>query len=444
MLESGVIDSSGDGNKTFKAEGTMEKKKESGEDESRTPAGGNALRKEVEENFAAWSEDPAPALARMGALPPDEQEEIFSSLIKTQGEEVYPFFQALLGQDEKIDLSLANSLGRWNSPEAGILLHRLAAKSSSKAVLKNVRKAIFRLKSQGVEVGELKDSSPAAFHPPAPVPAEGFLSALDAGGTRLVWLVRPQAPLGVAAFHALVNDVQGIMDFQAFETTRKKFHDYSAAFRKQAPWEIVEADPEYCLGLVIEASEINQKRGEAPPGEFAKWRSLMGSPPPLPLKPLIYLHLKEEEGANRSDLLDRAASLFEAPSFQAWFLEEEVARKYLSLLKEASESRLVLTPYQKEARVLEIYRQAVDELFNQERRGLFRRRMEEMSYILWKTGKENEAQICLVAALRMESETGILSPHPFLLELVKRSLNALLEQEAKEQKAKGEELLIKP
>ena len=67
-----------------------------------------------------------------------------------------------------------------------------------------------------------------------------------------------------------------------------------------------------------------------------------------------------------------------------------------------------------------------------------------MSYILWKTGKEDDAQMCLVAALRMESEGGILTPHPFLLELVKRSLLALLEQEAKKQQEKGEELLIKP
>ena len=245
------------------------------------------------------------------------------------------------------------------------------------------------------------------------------------------------------AFHALLNDVQGIMDFQALETTRKKFQEYSAAFRQQAPWEIIKTDPNYCLGLVIEASEINKKRGETPPGEFAKWRALLGTPPPLPLKPIIYLHLKEEEWKDRSDLLDRTGSLFQTPSFQSWFLEEEEAKKYLSLLQEASESRLVLTPYQKEARVLEIYRQAVDELFKPERRALFRRRLEEMSYILWMTGKENDAQTCLVAALRMESESGILTPHPFLLELVKRSLTALLEQEA-QKPGKEEELLIKP
>ncbi len=422
----------------------MEEKKKPGKDKSPAPAGGDSLRKEAEENFAAWAEDPAPAMARIIALSSDEQEKLFSFLIKSQGEEVYPFFQELLGQNEGIDLALANSLGRWNAPEAGILLHRLAAKSMSKNVLKNVRKAIYRLKSQGVEVEELKDASPSVFHPPQAAPPEGFLSAPDGSGTRLVWLVRPQLPQGVVAYHALVNDVQGILDFQALETTRKKFHDYSAAFRKQAPWDIIEADPDYCLGLLVEAAEITQKKGETPPGEFSRWRPLMGTPPPLPLKPPIYLHLKEEEWKNRADLLDHSAALFQTPSFEAWFLEEEESKKYLSLLKEASESRLVLTPYQKEARVLEIYRQAVDELFNQERRALFRRRLEEMSYVLWKTGKESDAQTCLVAALRMESEGGILTPHPFLLELVKRSLQALLEQEAKKQQEKGDELLIKP
>jgi hypothetical protein len=415
------------------------KKKE----EQRSSLEGDAFLKEVEDHFEAWSEDPAPAFARMGSLPSAELERVFSSLVKNKAEEIYPFFQSILGREEKIDLPLADSLGSWNAPEAGILLQRLAEKSSSRAVLKNVRKSIFRLKSHGLEVGEIRDASPAVFHPPQPIPAEGFVSGLDGTGTRMVWLVRPQPPRGVAAFHALITDSQGILDFQALESSRRKFHEYVEEARKQAPWEIVEADPEYCLGLMIEAAELNSKKGETPPGDFLKWKTLMGAPPALPLRPLIHRYLKEEEWKSRSDLLDRTGSLFENPSFQNWYLEEEEARKYLALLKEASESRLVLTPYQKEGRVMEIYRQAVEELFTRERRILFRRRLEEMAYVLWKTGKENEAQMSFVAALGMESEGGILSIHPFLLELVKRSLTVLLEEETKKQSEEAD-LLIKP
>jgi hypothetical protein len=399
------------------------------------------LANEAVHQVSSWAEDPALFLSRLGALPPQEWEGLFLSLIRSQSEEVYPLIQQILGREERIDLALASSLGRWNAPEAGILLHRLASKTSSKTILKSIRKSIFRLKTQGIDVQEIGDSSPAVFRPPQAVPSEGFVSSLDPTGTRFVWLVRPQLPQGVMVFHALVSDTQGMVDFQSFEASRKKFHQYLEEFGKNVPWEIVGAAPDYCLGLMNEAAEINQRKEQTPPGDFLQGRALMGNSPPLPLKPLIYQFLNEEEWKGRSDLLDRSPSLFQLSYFQDWFLEEE--KKYLGLLKEASESPLVLPPYQKEGRFIDIYRQAVSELFDPGRKSLYRRRLEEMAYFLWKTGKESDAQLCLVAALGMETEGGVLSTHPFLLELVKRTLTARLEEEAKK-KAKEADLLIKP
>jgi hypothetical protein len=401
------------------------------------------LAKEAIHQMSSWTEDPDLFLSRLEALSPQEWEGLFLSLIRSQSEEVYPLIQQILGREERIDLALAESLGRWNAPEAGILLHRLASKTSSKTILKSIRKSIFRLKTQGIDVQEIGDSSPAVFRPLQAVPPEGFVSSLDPTGTRFVWLVRPQLPQGVMVFHALVSDTQGMIDFRSFEASRKKFHQYLEEFRKSVPWEIVEAAPDYCLGLMNEAAEINQKKGQTPPGDFLEGRALMGTSPPLPLKPLIYQLLNEEEWKDRSDLLDRSPSLFQLSYFQDWFLEEKEGEKYLELLKESSESPLVLSPYQKEARFIDIYRQAVNELFDPGRKSLYRRRLEEMAYFLWKTGKETDAQMCLVAALGMEMEGGVLSTHPFLLELVKRALTARMEEEARK-KAKEKDLLIKP
>jgi hypothetical protein len=401
------------------------------------------LAKEAIHQISSWAEDPDLFLSRLGALPPQDWEGLFLSLIRSQSEEVYPLIQQILGREERIDLSLASSLGRWNAPEAGILLHRLASKTSSKTILKSIRKSIFRLKTQGVDVQEIGDSSPAVFRPLQAVPSEGFVSSLDPTGTRFVWLVRPQLPQGLMVFHALVSDTQGMIDFQSFEASRKKFHQYLEEFRKNVPWEIVEAPPDYCLGLINEAAEINQRKEQTPPADFLQGRALMGTSPPLPLKPLIYQFLNEEEWKDRADLLDRSPSLFQLSHFQDWYLEEEEGKKYMGLLKEASESPLVLPPHQKEARFIDIYRQAVSELFDPARKSLYRRRLEEMAYLLWKTGKESESQLCLVAALCMEREGGVLSTHPFLLELVKRTLTARLEEEA-QKKAKEADLLIKP
>ncbi len=402
-----------------------------------------ALVKEAEENLQSWCRDPSPLLQKLEPFTPELQEDFFLSLLKKGNEDFLSLLEAVMGKEEKMDLAMARTLGRWNSPRAADFLRHLASSVSSRTVIKAIRKSIFRLRSQGWSVKDIGDSAPSVYRPLQPSSPEGFLSSVDSVGTRMVWLSRPQPLQGLFAFHALIGDLQGITDFSGFETSRKKFHDYLKEFREAVPWEIVEADPQYCHGLIIEASEINQRKGQPAPDGFSKWRPLMGNPPELPLKPLIYLYLPEEELKTRSELLDRSGSLFELSTFQAWLLEEEEMQKYLPLLKEASESRLVLTPYQKEGRVMEIYRQAVEELFDKTRRALFRRRLEEMAYVLWKTGKQNEAQMSLAAALGMESGGGIFFLHPFLLELVKRSLTARLEEEAKK-KEKESDLLIKP
>jgi len=402
-----------------------------------------ALVKEAGQNLRVWYQDPTPLLQRLQSFPLERQEDFFLSLLKEEGEDFLPLVKAIMGQEEKMDLAMAQALGRWNSARAADWLHQLASSVSSRAVIKAIRKSIFRLRSQGWPMKDIGDSAPSVYRPLPPSPAEGFLSSIDSAGTRMVWLSRPQPLQGVFAFHALISDLQGIIDFNGFETSGKKFHEYLKEYRVAVPYEIVEADPQYCHGLIIEAAAINQGKGQAAPEGFPKWRPLLGIPPELPLRPLIYSHFSEEELKTRSDLLDRSGSLFELSTFQAWLLEEEEMQKYLILLKEASQSRLVLTPYQKEGRVLEIYRQAVEELFDKSRRALFRRRLEEMAYILWKNGKQDEAQMTLAAALGIESEGGIFFLHPFLLEMVKRSLTARLEEEA-QKKEKESDLLIKP
>ncbi|MCX5909470.1 MAG: hypothetical protein NTY64_20445, partial [Deltaproteobacteria bacterium] len=121
----------------------------------------------------------------------------------------------------------------------------------------------------------------------------------------------------------------------------------------------------------------------------------------------------------------------------------EQARKYLLLLENASQSKLVLSEYQKKNRVMEIYQQAVRELFDPPQRLLFRRRLEENAYILWKKEQAQEARVCLASALRLEEAGGILAVPSFLVELVKRSVYFLLEDE-KEKKKEGTDLIIRP
>ena len=403
-----------------------------------------ALVKEAEDQIQSWIQEANPLLQRLGSLSSEEQEGFFLHLIKKGNEQVPLLLEAVCGKEEQLDLALSKSLGRWVSPQAADLLHRMANLSPSKMVAKSIRKSIFQLKSKGLPVEEVVgDRSSAIYQPPRPAASEGFLSSIDSGGNRMVCLARPQIPQGLFAFSGVIGDCEGIVDFNGFETSRKNFHEYVGILQEQSSWEIVEATPAYCLGLFAEAAEFSQRKSKALPAEFLKWRPTMGSDPALPLRPLIYEYLKEEEAKSRPDLLDRSASLFQIPCFQTWFLEEGESQKYLNLLREASASRLVLSPYQKESRLMEIYRQAVHELFDGARRLLYRRRLEEMAYVLWKQGRENEARVSLSAALGLENESALLSPNPFVLELVKRSLLSLMEKE-KDKQSEESRLIVRP
>jgi hypothetical protein len=402
-----------------------------------------SLVREIEEGMPSWLEDVRPFLQRLNSLSSASQEDFFLFLIKKKPEPLSPLWEVLIGREEKIDLALAKALGHWVSPRAGTLLHRMASQALSKTVLKAIRKSIFLLKSQGLETEEIGKSSPAIYQPPQPTSPEGFLSSIDFTGKRIIWLTKPQPLHGILAFNALVSDLEGILEFSGSEISRREFWAHLQEFQEKYSMESVEADPVYCRGLIAEAAETTQKASKNLPAPYLQWQSRLGPAPALPLRPLIYQYLREEDLKSRTDLLDQSATLFSDPLLEVWILEEEGLRKYLSLLNEASTSRLVLSPYQQEGRLEEIYLHTVQEIFDKPRRLLYQRRLEEVSYLLWKKGKEKQAQMTLVAARALQGELNILHPHPFLLELVKRSLKNLQESEKKDQKD-NEGLIIQP
>jgi hypothetical protein len=422
----------------------MDKKKAKEKRVLSVPPQVELLLRETEDHLEAWGKETETLLPKIRLLPPEPQEMFFLGLFKKEHANLLPLLEALQGQEEKLDEVLASTLGFWNSPQAAALLQRMAAATPSKGVAKAIRRSIFRLKSMGLPVEETADGSKPVFQPPRLGSAEGFLSPIDSAGSRMTLLFLPQMPQGMMATNTLINDLEGIVDFSAFEASRKHAYEYLEALQKESPFKLLEADPKYCLGLILEAFEIGQKKGKPPLPEFLKLRPLMGIPPPLPLQPIIYRSIKEEEAKSRPDLLDRSGSLFQVSFFESWVLRDEEMGKYLQFVKEASASRLVLSPYQKEARMQDIYRQAVQELFDEPRRLLYRRRLEEMAYCLLKEGKDLEARLSLAAAAGLEKESGLLTPHPFLLELVKRSLGAFLAREEKEEKQKDADLIIKP
>ena len=404
-----------------------------------------ALAAEWIANLPAWAEKAAALAAQLRPSPMEEREAFFARLLAGAGDRALPLLDALRGNDEGLDVALARGFAQADSPWAVEFLASWTGKSPSKNIGKEIRKSLFRLKSKGMPVPELEDPSPGIFRLPQAASSQGYISAVDAGGARMVWIGRPQPPQGMAIVSSAIRDTEGILNFNAFESSRRKFQEFMEQTRQDFPWDIVEADPDYGAALIQEAHEIQIKQGKTPNPEYLKLRGLLDPIPSLPIRPLIYRYLNEEEIKDRPDLLDRSPPLFQNPPFELWYLEKEEVAKCLGLLEDAAHSRIILAPHQQEGRFFEIYRQTVRELFDEKRRLLFRRRLEEMAYVLWKKGDEAGAKISVAAGLGLAAEDKLLSPHPFLTELVKRTVLALREEDQREkQKEKGGGLILQP
>ena len=396
-------------------------------------------------NLPARAERATEFAAQLRPFSPEEREAFFALLVAETGDKAFPLLEALRGRSEELDTALARGCGQASSSQAVDFLVRWAGKNPSKSIGKEIRKSLFRLKSRGIPVPDLEDSSPPVFRPPRAELAEGYISAVDAGGSRAVWLGLLRPPQGMLFVTGIFRDTEGILNLAVYESSRKKFLEFMDQVRRDSLWDIVDAEPDYCAALIHEAHEMQIKLGKAPNPEFLKLKGLWRPSPSLPVRPLIYRHLQEEDLKARPELLDRSPSLFEKDSFRLWFLEKEELAKCLSLLDEAGRSRIILPPHQQESRFFEIYQKTVQELFDEKRRFQFRRRLEEMAYILWKKSDEAGAKIALAAALGLAEEDKFLSPHPFLLELVKRSVLFLKEEERQEEeKKKGGGLIIQP
>jgi hypothetical protein len=83
------------------------------------------------------------------------------------------------------------------------------------------------------------------------------------------------------------------------------------------------------------------------------------------------------------------------------------------------------------------------ELFSGERKFLYQRRLEEMAYVLFKLGREEEAKISLSVAMDLEKPLHPIQPNPFLFQLVIKSIFSLL-KEVYEKKSKDVSLIVKP
>jgi len=400
----------------------------------------------LESTSEVTSEPISPLIERLLKLPERAQSALLNQLAIEKKDKSLDVIGHLIGKGDDLDLVIANSLAILPEPRSAEILQKMFRQSPNKEVAKAIKKALHRLKTQGISVGELEpttDIEPVWKPPPTPQP-EAYLSSIDHLGVRVVWLVQPSPGKGLNTFQAVLSETRGIIEFDALEATRKWLRELLER-AKENRMLVVAGDYSYAQFLIEEGYQKNQAQKRNPPPSYLDWRSTIGITLSTPPQPLIYQLLNVEKIKADPDLLTHSADLHQLSEFKPWVLPHEKAEKYTARGKEATESKILLTPLQQKERLDTIFREAVEELFREEERALYKRRLEETAFLLHKTQREEEAKKALAAALGLSPDGLSSHQHPFVETLVKKSIDlpAISEKEEKDEQEEPS-LIVKP
>lgn len=359
-------------------------------------------------------------------------------------EEVLGFVRNHLGTDSVTDARLVEGLGDIPDARIGGALQKMLPLFKDKTLRKGIKRSLYRIKSRGIVLpDEISEPKQPILRPIDEEPPRGLAGVIDGVGNRPLVLGVPQLGMRYTVLTGVVSDTVGWIDFSGGRTSKKGYTAILRDLKKMSPLPLVETEPAYVLHLFEEAHQLTLQKGRAVPQDYSGLRANVEKIRKGYEKPLVYTLLEPDRGPEGEGLLERSGSLLRMEFFGGWLLEMEEMEPYVQAVREARESRLILSEVQRRARMEEVYRQALSELFPEVRRFLYKRRLEEMAYVLLKLEKLEEARMALATAIDLGRPFNLFQPNPFLFELVVRSiLNKLAESEAKGKEEPS--LIIRP
>jgi len=336
-----------------------------------------------------------------------------------------------LARSPSIELADAaiEALGSVRDASAAEALDDLARSTEGKRLQKTARRSLYRLSSQGIRIAPPEPREPATVGSRAATIYRVIASAFDGSGDRSLWFAAERPLGGIYMVAVALNDVTGMIDCSARDTTRKRFAEQEATFREKdiAAW--VELPVEYAKQLVQEAVDTARAAGAGVPPAYPIWAELIGEPEAPFSEALVYGEVSGFEARMHPTLEGETPRLFEQPEIESWFFRPERVRKWVQQLSQRSATRLIVTPESEEAREERILREAVRALLSPRDLHGLRRRLEETAYIFLRTERETDARRAVAAAVTIEEERPLRPPHPFVRGLVERSLRIGLQVE---------------
>jgi hypothetical protein len=360
-------------------------------------------------------------------------------------QDLVPRLIAEFGKDRDTDLAAIFSLGKIFDAASLDALIEIDRRVSDKEVKKEIKRALFKLSQKGFAAPEqeAEASKPAAPLFGADREIEAYMSAVDGGGGRLIWIAKPQPSHGLQVIQAMLHDRDGLLRFGGMHMKRKELRKMADEIKQQHDIAMISVPWEFADQIIYEGYEKAKERGQSGLENFHEVRSILSSGKPKEITHPIYQKLNAgqmRDGAWR----EQSRRLLDEPELRYWILTDEWVQAFLPQLQEAQTSRLVLNPLQKEERFNAIVRDAVKTLCSGENGRAFKRRMEDMALYFLETQRADQAKLSLAVALQVsEGDPGPLDVS-FLTGLMQKSFAFFMSQEKAKKEEEQESLIIKP
>ena len=311
-------------------------------------------------------------------------------------------------------VAVAAALGELPSPHVATLLVRLEPHVRDRPARRAIRRALYRLRQQGVAT---PPPEPAAPPPRAEPVAEGLVSAFDGRGDRLIWILRPLATGGVLLIAAEVNEPAGLLGVQAMEVGRKRLREARRELEASG-LRLLAADWQTLDALLVEAharaASSDRER------DYLRVRPRLTAEPPRPPAEPVSAQVAPPGADEVAGLVADSAGLLDEPELARWSPDPEAAAPFLEELTAARESPLLVSRAAQEERVRAILTRAAEALIPS---ATLARRLEGMAYVFAETGRPVRARQALAVAhwLRERPAADV----PFVTALTEHGLGSL-------------------
>jgi len=348
-----------------------------------------------------------------------------------------------MGKGKDTALAVVFVLGRISDTAAIETLKAIERETTDKEVKREVKRSFFKLAQRGLAVlkEEPAEATAAAVFTRAPE-IEAYMSSVDGGGTRLVWIVRVQPNHGLQLIQAMLGYHEGLLRIGGTQLRRKELRQMADDIEEQYDVTMISIPWEYADQILYEGYERAKVRGQTGLENFHELRSIINTGKPKEQPHPIYRRLIPDE-ARDGFWREQSRRLLDEPELRYWILTDDWLQAFLPQIEEAQASPLVLNPIQKEERLAAIVRDTVKTLCSGDNGRMFQRRMEDMALYLVETNRADLAKLSLAVALQAgEGDPGPLDVS-FLTGLVQKSFAFFISQ----QKAEKEEelsLIVKP